>query len=480
MTRRLLALAGVVLAVAAGGYALRWYASGPGMSVTTTKISRGPLRMTVETTGTVSPLVSVNVGCEVSGTIAEITADFNSEVRKGQVLCRLNPELFEADLAQAAANVLSAQARQRGAQVEVDRWKRQSDRLTRLREERSAAAAEEVQSARESLAAAEARLLAAQAAVTQAEAVRDLARTKLERSVIYSPIDGVVLSRLVDVGQTVVAQLTTPVLFVLSPDLDRMQVHANVSESDIGRVRSEQAVEFSVDAYPDSLFTGRVIQVRNNPTNVQNVVTYTVVVEVDNRERLLKPGMTANVTIEVARREETLKVANSALRFRPPLDAEQLAVLTGGLLWPDESPAPAAHSTLPALTKGGIAGNSAAPGHSYKDPGPGGNPGGSPRHIDQNHNSPRPASGAGRPGGRNISSRTTPGASLRTRSVLWTYQQGHWQPIPVILGITDNRETEIVLGAEEGDTVVSAVRLPRPGFSLKEALNQASPENRRL
>lgn len=409
--------------------AFRWGGDGQDRKLKTSPIVRGPLRMTVETTGSVSPLVSVNVGCEVSGTVGELHADFNSVVKKGQVLARLKPEMFEADLAQARANVLAAQAERRGAEVELHRWERQVERLKTLREKSNAAADEEVRTAQENAAAATAKLAAAEAAIKQADAVRDLAQTKLDRSVIFAPMDGIVLSRLIDVGQTVVAALTTPMLFVLAPDLDRMQVNANVSESDIGRVRVGQSATFTVDAYVDQSFSGRVVQVRNNPTTIQNVVTYVVVIEVDNRARLLKPGMTANVTIEVARRDAAAKVANAALRFRPPVLPEQFAALTAELKWPALSDDPPASS-------------------------------------------PTPLSDARAP--------EPPAVLPRTRSVLWQFSDGRWTPVPVVLGITDNRETEVVAGIEPGQTCVVGLQGDAGGFSLKQALNLASPENRRL
>ncbi|MCK6457583.1 MAG: efflux RND transporter periplasmic adaptor subunit [Phycisphaerae bacterium] len=427
--RRIIAVIAILVVAVGGWRAVRSFGSNDGMVVQTAAVVRGPLRMTVETTGTVSPLVSVNVGCEVSGTIGEIHADFNSQVKAGQVLARLKPELFEADLAQAQANVLAAEAQRRVQEVEARRARRQVERLTRLRNERGAAAEEEVRTAEENRDAAEARLTAAEASVKQAEAARDLQQSTLDRSVIYSPIDGIVLNRLVDVGQTVAAALTTPVLFVMAPDLDRMQVHANVSESDIGSVQAGQTAEFTVDAYAQRRFIGRVSQVRNNPTTIQGVVTYTVVIEVDNRDRLLKPGMTANVTIEVARRVDAIKVSNAALRFRPPIPPEEVAALTADLGWPDALEDPPAAASMPQATTGGA--------------------------------SPTAAHGG-------------------AQAVLWCRQRDGWRPIPVVLGITDNRETEVLAGVEAGTAVVVSAKVASPGFDFKEALNMASPENRRL
>jgi len=420
-----LIVAGVI---AGGAYAAKRYlgrSNAP--QIKTVTVTRGPLRMTVETTGTVTPLISVNVGCEVSGTVGEWLATFNSKVKKGEVLARLRPELFESDLAAAEAAVAIAQAQSEAAAVEVAKSKRQLEKVERL-VERKAATSEELSVGREVLRAAEARLKSAQASIKQAEATRDLAKIKLERSVIYAPMDGIVLSRLVDVGQTVAAALTSPVLFIMAPDLDKMQVDANVSESDIGRVRVGQESTFTVDAYPEREFVGTVAQVRNNPTTIQGVVTYTVVIDVDNRTRLLKPGMTANVTIQVASRENVVKVANSALRFRPPLTPDELTAATSDIQWP------AAASTDPPAA-------SQSPG-----------------------------------------STAAADAELlpRTQQVLWVLNGASWRPVPVVLGITDNRETEVLAGLDVGQQCVIAVQAPEPGFSFKEALKNAAPTNRSL
>jgi HlyD family secretion protein len=418
----------VILGVAAGGWAAnRYLHSGENLQIKTTQLVRGPLRMTVETTGTVSPLVSVSVGCEVSGTVGELNADFNTIVKKDQILARLRPELFEADLAQSQANVLSARAQATAAEVSVATATRQYEKVKRLAE-RKAANAEEVAVAKEALDAAQARLAAAQAAVKQAEAVRDLAQTKLDRSVIYAPMDGIVLSRLVDVGTTVAAALTSPVLFIMAPDLDRMQVHANVSESDIGRVRKGQSAAFTVDAYPQRHFSGEVVQVRNNPTTIQGVVSYVVVIEVDNRARLLKPGMTANVVIEVANRSDVLKVANAALRFKPPITPEQFTALTADLKWPGADDGPAA-SPAPEVTEDGSALASVLP---------------------------------------------------RVQSVLWTYDGRNWRPVPVVLGITDNRETEVLSGPGADFSCVISAQNVGGSYSFSKALQQSTPGNRSL
>lgn len=419
----------IVVCIGVGGWgASRYFRGGDSYQVKSTQLSRGPLQMTVETTGTVSPLISVNVGCEVSGTVGELNADFNTQVKKGQILARLRPELFEAELAQASASLKSAKAQESAATVEVAKFKRQYEKVQRLAE-RKAANSEEVAVGKEFLEAAIARLDAAKATVSQAEATRDLAQTKLDRSVIYAPMDGIVLSRLVDIGQTIAAVMMSPVVFVMAPNLDRMQVNANVSESDIGRVRQGQAAEFSVDAYPDRRFKGEVVQVRNNPSTIQGVVSYVVVIEVDNRSLLLKPGMTANVVVSVASRDDVVKVSNAALRFKPPLTPEQFTALTGDLKWPEVAGDAPAASTSPTTTPGGSTSANALP---------------------------------------------------RTKAILWSFDGRNWRPVPVILGITDNRETEVLAGASADQKCVISAQAVTQGFNLKEALQNTAPGNRSL
>jgi len=269
----------------------------------TVPVERGPLRVIVTATGTLSAITTVQVGTQVSGTIARIYVDFNDRVRKGQVLAELDKRPLIAALNDAEAAYERAQA-------EVRQTERNLERAKRLLAQNLIAQAD--------YDAALSNYETAVANLKSAEANLSRARTNLFYATITSPIDGVVVSRNVDVGQTVAASFNTPTLFVIANDLRKMQVLANVDEADIGRVRVGQPVTFTVDSYPDRVFHGRVEQIRLQPTVNQNVVTYTVVIDAPNPEGLLLPGMTANVTILVAEKPDVLKVPMMALRFMPP------------------------------------------------------------------------------------------------------------------------------------------------------------------
>ncbi len=317
MNRKVVVIGGAALALAAAGgyFLLRPAPEKPAWR--TEKIARGDIRETVAATGTVNPLTTVNVGTQVSGTIREILADFNSRVRKGQIIARIDPSLLEESLKQAKANLAAAQANLDRARATEDDARRTLERDRDLFS-RGLIARSELDSAETAFsgAAAAVRQVAAQGA--QAEAALSNAETNLRYTDIASPVDGVVISRAVDVGQTVAASFQTPTLFTIAEDLTRMEIHTSVDEADIGRVREGQDVEFTVDAYPDRPFSGAVHQVRNAPVTVQNVVTYDVVVRVANPGLLLKPGMTANVTILTAEKKGILRLPAAALRFRMP------------------------------------------------------------------------------------------------------------------------------------------------------------------
>jgi HlyD family secretion protein len=242
------------------------------------------------------------VGTQVSGTIKNLYADFNSPVSKGQLIAQIDPAFYETQLAQAQANTDRAEATLRDA----ERVLNQNKALF----ERNLVAKNDYESAVTNYDAARAQLAQAKAALKTAE-------TNLGYTNIYSPVDGVVISRNVDIGQTVAASFQTPTLFTIAQDLTKMQINTNVAESDIGKVKVGQEVEFTVDAYPDTTFKGKALQVRRAPITVQNVVTYDVVIQVPNRDFKLMPGMTANVSIIITTRENVLRVPNAALRFKP-------------------------------------------------------------------------------------------------------------------------------------------------------------------
>ena len=283
-------------------------------------VDRGPIHATVTATGTVNPVTTVQVGTYVSGPIQAIDVDWNSPVRRGQRLAKIDPRPFQVKVDDAAAALANARAR-----LEKDRAQAtlKAVTLTRTRDLRGQGIVSESDL---DLAVSEDRQARAQVRLDEAEIQSAEARLRetevsLAYTDILSPVDGVVVSRNVDVGQTVAATFQTPTLFLVAEDLTKMQVNASVSESDIGAVAEGQAVTFTVDAYPAVTFPGRVAQVRNAPITVQNVVTYDVVVDVANPDLQLKPGMTANVTITSAERDDAIRVPTSALRFRPPADA---------------------------------------------------------------------------------------------------------------------------------------------------------------
>ncbi len=315
--RKTLLITAAVAAIAAGGYGYyRYTKKDPAPTISTAKITRGDIADTVGATGTLQAVTTVQVGTQVSGTILELNADFNSLVRKGQVLARLDPSLFQTQIEQARANLIRAQADLERLRVNSDDARTKLRRAQELSEKKLISQAD-LEAADVAVRSAEAQLKSQQAAVTQAQASLNQNQVNQQHTVIEAPIDGLVIARNVDVGQTVAASMSAPTLFLLAADLTKMQVVASLDESDVGRIRPNQVARFRVDAYPNDEFTGTVTQVRLQPTTVQNVVTYSTVIDVPNPELKLKPGMTANVNIEIARRNNVLRVPNAALRFRP-------------------------------------------------------------------------------------------------------------------------------------------------------------------
>ncbi|GAB4293880.1 MAG: efflux RND transporter periplasmic adaptor subunit [Desulfuromonadia bacterium] len=288
----------------------------PTVTYTTLPVERGSITATVAATGTLSAVTTVQVGTQVSGTIKALHVDYNSRVRKGDILAELDPSLFRAAVEQARGNLLVAEAQLAKAKTTLADAKRTLERNRRLLSSGIISQAD-FDLSETSHESALAQVRSADGSVTQAKGALAQAETNLKNSVIRSPVDGVVISRSIDVGQTVAASFQTPTLFTIARDLTKMQIEVSVDEADISKVKVGQTSRFSVDAYPERKFTGTVVQVRSAPVVTQNVVTYVVVVSVDNRELLLKPGMTANVSIETARRDDVLTILMAALRFRP-------------------------------------------------------------------------------------------------------------------------------------------------------------------
>ena len=373
----------LLLAGAALGYTYFYRGKDSAVKYRTARVERGTLSAFVTANGTINPVITVLVGSQVSGTILKLYADYNSRVKKDQLIAQIDPAIFQAqvsqakakvenaratflngqaDIATARSNIESSKANVIKARVSVDDTKRSLNRSLELfaRNLISASERDSAQTAYDSAGAqleaaqaqakaseaqldsAKAKLEAARAQIKQTEAELELAQVNLNHTKITAPVNGIVISRNVDVGQTVAASLQAPTLFTIAQDLTEMQVDTNVSEADIGRVAIGQESTFTVDAFPNLTFQGKVTDIRNAPVTVQNVVTYNVVIRVKNPELKLRPGMTANASVLVAQKENALKIPNAALRFRPEFAKREMAVSSKGA-----APSPAAPSPSP-------------------------------------------------------------------------------------------------------------------------------------
>ena len=391
-----------------GGY---WYlTSGHAVAAQyqTAPAGRGDLTQAVTATGQLNPVVNVQVGSQISGIIQKLYADFNSTVKSNQVIAQLDPATYRAAVHQAEGDLANAKAGLELAQINA---KRSAELLT----------SHLVSPSDNDKAVAD--LHQAEAMIKIKEAALEKAKVDLERCTITAPVDGVVISRNVDVGQTVAASLQAPTLFIIANDLTKMQIDANVAEADVGEVEVGKDVDFTVDAFPYRTFHGKVMQVRNAPITVQNVVTYDTVIEVSNPELKLKPGMTANVSIIIARRENALKIPNAALRFRLPETVAAEAKTNTPALVAAEAPRPAGGSSGggPEVRRSGGGG-----GGNWR-----GGPGGRPRADRQVARTVYVLSGSG------------PGAKPK--------------PAQIKTGISDGAMTEVVEGLNPGDAVVTAV-----------------------
>jgi HlyD family secretion protein len=322
-----------VAAIGVGAGAYYKFRTGPEIQVQTAQLSRGDITDTVGATGTLQAVTTVQVGSQVSGNISFLGADFNSIVRKGQVIAKLDPSLFEAQLQQAKANLSQAQANLNKAQSDLEQRKvaltDANQKYTRAKELAARnllpqsdldAAKIAVDTAQAALASQEATLKQSQAQVTMNQASVNQNQVNLDHTIIEAPIDGIVTQRSVDVGQTVAASMQAPTLFIIAADLTKMQVNANIDEADVGRIRPGQRATFRVDAYPTDTFVGTVSQIRLQPVVVQNVTTYGTIIDVPNNDLKLKPGMTANLKVEISSRNNVTRIPNAALRFRPTPD----------------------------------------------------------------------------------------------------------------------------------------------------------------
>ena len=410
MKKKIFIIVGVLLVVCIGVFLLL-RGSEDGQKFKTAPVTRGNLRATVTATGTLNAVTTVLVGTQVSGTIKQIHADFNSSVKKGQLIAEIDPATFQAQVEQQRANLMASKANVAKAKTALADAERTMQRNKELFA-KNFIARSDLDTAETNFDSSRAQVSVNEAQVAQTEAALKTSEINLHYTKIVSPVDGVVVSRNVDVGQTVAASFQTPTLFTIAQDLTKMQVDTNVDEADIGRVAFGQDVEFSVDAYPDRTFKGTVSQVRIAPITVQNVVTYDVVIKVDNDELKLKPGMTANVSIIVASKTGVLKISNAALRFKP---SEKDLGKSG---------------TDQAAKEGGRPGG--APGKGT------GRPGGSPQ-----------VEGGGQGG-------QLDGRSAGQRSyAVWIAEGGKPKRVPVATGITDGAFTEVTSGdLREGQEVI--------------------------
>jgi HlyD family secretion protein len=351
--KKILIAAGAVLAAAILAVFL-FGRKGDGPDYRTEPVTRGDIQQAVTATGNVNAVTTVLVGTQVSGTIKTLFADFNSRVKKGQMIARIDPSTFESQVLQAQANLLSAQANLEKAEASLVDAKRTFERNKELLT-KNLIARSDLDTAETNYSTSKAQVNASKAQVEQTRAALEYAQQNLAYTKIVSPVNGVVISRNVDVGQTVAASFQTPTLFTIAEDLTKMQIDTNVAESDIGVIKVGQLVDFSVDAYPDTTFKGKVSQIRQAPLTIQNVVTYDVVVRVDNRDLKLMPGMTANVLIIITTRRDTLRMSNAALRFRfsdKPAGAMGAGDKKGPMVWVLENGKPKRINVAPGISDG--------------------------------------------------------------------------------------------------------------------------------
>lgn len=428
-----------------GGLALAYRGRGGGPRFATTEVDRGEIADVVGATGVLQAVTTVQVGSQVSGTIRELHADFNSTVKKGQVIARLDPSLFEARVAQARANLIAARAQVERSRAGIADAKQKYDRARELAAQ-NLVPPSELESAQAVYEGALAQHEANKAAVSQAEATLNQAEVDLGHTVIAAPIDGVVLARNVDVGQTVAASFQAPVLFVIANDLTRMQVNASIDEADIGRVRAGQDVTFRVDAFPEDSFAGKLEQVRLQPVTSQNVVTYNTIISVENKGQRLMPGMTATVSVIVQSRENALRLPAAALRFRPEgfVEDRRVARGAGG---PTDAGAPA----------GGRADAAGRRSRAGARPGAEAGSWGEVRAASSTPSSDEPTAGPGRPG-----------------RVFVPGPDGRPTPTRVRLGISDGRFVEVLSGLDEGAPVITGTE---DGARPRSAGASPSPSN---
>ncbi|MGY1410033.1 MULTISPECIES: efflux RND transporter periplasmic adaptor subunit [unclassified Luteimonas] len=455
----------------------------------TVQVERGDIRVAISATGTLSAISTVTVGSQISGQVTDVLVDFNSQVKQGDVLARIDPRTYEAQIEQGAAQIASARASLAQAQAtlrnaELD-YRRKADLGTQ-----KLVAQSDVDQARAALDQARAQIASTQAQIRQQTASTETTRVNLERTVITSPVDGVVLTRTIEPGQTVAASLQSPELFTIAEDLSKMKIELAVDEADIGQVKAGQAVSFTADAFPDRQFRGVVDQVRLAATTTNNVVTYPVVVSVDNSDNTLLPGLTVNAEIEVSNRQDVLKVSNAALRYKPVGEAEpgQGGAARGGAgmleelervaaeLELDDSQRAAFDAALAAQRERAEAQRQAAPPQGQSRPGAGGppgmaRPGGAPdpamrAQMRQRMLERMQESFAGFTRTLDEAQRARWNAALAsslgaTRATLYRLADGRREAVQVRVGASDGTSTEVRGGVEAGDEIITGERARR-------------------
>jgi HlyD family secretion protein len=468
-------------AAVAGGV---WYFAAAGddsPQYQTTVVSRGDIVQAVTANGTLNPVTNITVGSQISGIISVLYADWNSPVKAGQVVAQLDPATYQSAVRSAQGDLASAKANQELQKAEAER---SAELFTN-----KLISGSDYDTAVANLHQADAQVQIKEAALTNAA-------VNLQRCTIYSPVDGVVISRDVDVGQTVAASLSAPTLFIIANDLTKMQIDANVSEADIGTVAEGQDVEFTVDAFPDGKFTGKLVQIRNSPTTVQNVVTYDTVIGVNNPDLKLRPGMTANASIIIAQHDGVLKIPNAAFRFRPSEPSTNktfFARLFGGgeTKNPATNAAPAATSGETNKTEIAANGETSLTGSEPPDElqkrvaemrarGEEIPPaiGAKLREYYQSGVLQRPAGGRRGGAGGAGGSASRGAQTSRTVYILAAGKDSDnpaLQAVRVRTGVSDGTSTEITDGLKEGDTVVIGLKFPQTSAAGAAPGGGASP-----
>lgn len=426
----------LILAILAGGGAALWikkpWAKGETpVTFATVNVSKGNIAALVTASGTLSAVGTVQVGAQVSGRVVELNVDFNSPVKKGQVIAKLDELLLKAAIEQSQAAYELAVANLKRSEVQVADAKRQYDRQKSLHDQQLVAGAT-VETFQTTWEAAQASVVASKAEVSRASANLKQARTNLSYATIYSPVDGVVLSRAVELGQTVASSLQAPTLFTIAEDLKKMQIDTAVAEGDVGALKDGMKATFTVDAFPGKTFNGTVRQVRNAPTTTQGVVTYDAVIDVDNSDLSLRPGMTANVTFVLEQVTDVIKIPNAALRFKP--SREQMMALAEKFGMPGRGSGSGGRGNWGGEGSGGPRGGGGSGGP------PSGMAGGPPSGM-----------GGGGPGGERDND--------PTRKMVYKLVDGKPKRVRIRIGLTDGSTTQLVEGElAPGDQLVTEIQ----------------------